>query len=93
MGRGKPSPDIFLEAAKLIGNHQPENCLVFEDSRSGVEAGLNAKMQVIWVPDSRLPLDDHMKTQCSKVLKTLEDFNPILYGLPPFDDLDHDDSY
>ena len=55
----KPSPDIFLLALKrlnhtLIANGEPElkpdECLVFEDSIAGVEAGRRAGMRVIWVP-------------------------------------------
>lgn len=36
--KGKPAPDIFLEAAKDL-NVNPENALIVEDSRAGVEAG------------------------------------------------------
>lgn len=43
---GKPSPDLFLAAQKHLGNPLAENCLVFEDAVNGVEAGLNAKMNV-----------------------------------------------
>ena len=35
---GKPAPDIFLEACKLLGLNPPV-CLLFEDARAGVEAG------------------------------------------------------
>lgn len=35
---GKPAPDIFLEASKLMGL-DPSVCLLFEDARAGVEAG------------------------------------------------------
>jgi len=35
---GKPEPDIFLEAARRLGV-APENTIVIEDARSGVEAG------------------------------------------------------
>jgi HAD superfamily hydrolase (TIGR01509 family) len=41
--RGKPSGDIFIEASKLIGAVDcPKNVLVFEDSPSGMLAGLDA---------------------------------------------------
>lgn len=36
VGRGKPYPDVFLEAARLMGA-QPCECLVIEDAPSGVE--------------------------------------------------------
>ncbi|MBB2945147.1 beta-phosphoglucomutase family hydrolase [Actinoplanes lutulentus] len=35
---GKPAPDTFLYAAKLL-NAAPESCVVFEDAQAGVAAG------------------------------------------------------
>jgi sugar-phosphatase len=43
---GKPHPEGFLHAAERLGV-APEECLVFEDTRPGIEAGLNAGMQVV----------------------------------------------
>jgi sugar-phosphatase len=43
---GKPDPEGFLCAAQRLGVRS-EECLVFEDTRPGVEAGLNAGMQVV----------------------------------------------
>jgi pseudouridine-5'-monophosphatase len=61
-GRGKPAPDIFLLALKCINESLPPNerpiepreCLVFEDSVPGVEAGRRAKCRVVWVPHTAL---------------------------------------
>ena len=49
VGKSKPEPDIFLEAAKKI-HSDPKNCLIVEDSVFGIEAGLRAGMQVMAVP-------------------------------------------
>lgn len=62
-GRGKPAPDIYLLALKTINDARteqgkdhirPEECLVFEDSVPGVEAGRRAGMQVVWCPHAEL---------------------------------------
>lgn len=45
VARGKPAPDLFLFAAGRMGA-DPRNCLVIEDSLSGVQAGLAAGMTV-----------------------------------------------
>ncbi len=42
--RGKPFPDVFLEASKQL-DCTPEGCLVFEDAPAGIEAGLAAGMR------------------------------------------------
>jgi len=46
--RGKPHPDIFLHAAKLLGV-RPERCLVFEDGQPGIVAAERAGMQTVFV--------------------------------------------
>jgi HAD superfamily hydrolase (TIGR01509 family) len=49
VSRGKPAPDIFLEAARQLGV-QPQECVVVEDSQYGVEAARRAFMRCIAVP-------------------------------------------
>jgi beta-phosphoglucomutase len=46
--RPKPFPDIYLKAAELLGL-RPEQCVVFEDSPTGAQAGLAAGMLVVGV--------------------------------------------
>ena len=46
--RGKPDPEIYLLVARELGV-DPAECLVIEDSPSGVQAALNAGMQVVAV--------------------------------------------
>ncbi|KAI2704967.1 hypothetical protein CBS147317_1919 [Penicillium roqueforti] len=57
-GRGKPAPDIYLLALQSLNSGidseekaiLPNECLVFEDSIAGAEAGRRAGMRVVWVP-------------------------------------------
>lgn len=80
---GKPAPDIFLVAASRFPDKpKPEQCLVFEDAPNGVTAGKSAGMQVVMVPDPKL--DEERTTHATVVLKSLEDFKPEQFGLPPF---------
>ncbi|RDW69412.1 hypothetical protein BP6252_08432 [Coleophoma cylindrospora] len=61
-GRGKPAPDIYLLALKTINDSLVpgekevtlDECLVFEDSVPGVEAGRRAGMRVVWCPHPEL---------------------------------------
>ncbi|XP_030538636.1 bifunctional riboflavin kinase/FMN phosphatase-like [Rhodamnia argentea] len=79
---GKPSPDIFIEAARRLGM-DATHCLVIEDSLVGVQAAKAAQMKVVAVPS-------HTEADCSSmadsVLHSLLEFQPELWGLPPFDD-------
>lgn len=49
VGRSKPEPDVFPEAARLLGA-APADCVVVEDSAPGVEAARRAGMRCIAVP-------------------------------------------
>ncbi|MGC9375380.1 MAG: beta-phosphoglucomutase [Bacteroidales bacterium] len=56
--RSKPDPEVFLKGAQEL-NIPPEQCLVFEDADSGIEAAKNAGMKTIGVGSSEnLPKAD-----------------------------------
>ena len=67
---GKPSPDIYLKAAKLLKT-EPKNCVVFEDSYSGVEAAKKAGMKVVLVMTS------HTQKEIPGVDLAIKDFTKI----------------
>jgi beta-phosphoglucomutase len=48
VSKGKPDPEIYLKAAAALG-YKPENCIVFEDSLSGVKAGKAAGCKVVGI--------------------------------------------
>ncbi|CAN0911128.1 (DL)-glycerol-3-phosphatase 2 [Linum grandiflorum] len=84
--QGKPSPDIFLAAARRFEGEavDPRNILVFEDAPSGVLAAKNAGMSAVMVPDPRLDASHH--AAADEVISSLLDFNPQPWGLPAFED-------
>ena len=73
IGRGKPAPDIFLLTAKRL-NAQPENCLVFEDSLSGMKAAIAAGMSVVVIPDP--VFDKKIFSAADLVLNSMTEFEP-----------------
>lgn len=79
--KGKPAPDIFLAAARCMGA-APENCLVFEDAPSGMQAALAAGMSVAVVPDPHMAQKAYASAH--QILKSLTKFDPEKWGLPPF---------
>lgn len=52
----KPDPEVYLKSAANIGA-KPENCVVFEDSFSGITAGIAAGAKVIGVLTSHKPYE------------------------------------
>ncbi|KPF62336.1 hypothetical protein IP88_15155 [alpha proteobacterium AAP81b] len=57
VARGKPFPDLYLEAARRLGT-PPADCLALEDSYNGVRAAAAAGVPVIMIPDLLPPTDD-----------------------------------
>lgn len=82
---GKPSPDIYqLACSKFPSSPKPENCLAFEDSAHGLHAAIAANMQCVMIPDEKM--DESEKKLATLVIKSLEEFKPELFGLPPFEE-------
>lgn len=66
---GKPNPDIFERAAMLLGV-EPGECIVVEDSPTGIEGAFHAKMHPVMVPDL-VPADEKCRERADAVLETL----------------------
>jgi beta-phosphoglucomutase len=58
ISKAKPNPQIFLKAADDLGI-TPDNCVVFEDSLSGVKAANAAGMKVVGITTSHTPAELH----------------------------------
>lgn len=74
---GKPDPAVFLTAARML-EIEPKKCLVLEDSKAGMEAGLNANMKTIVIPEFGTSPNWVMKA--NKKLNSMKEFNiELLY--------------
>jgi HAD superfamily hydrolase (TIGR01509 family) len=73
--RGKPAPDVYLEAARKLGV-DPQACAVIEDSTNGIRAGAAAGMHVIAVPERDFPPDADALGLAEVVLGSLEELRP-----------------
>jgi pseudouridine-5'-monophosphatase len=82
--RGKPHPEIFQVASSRFKAPPlaPENVLVFEDAPNGVQAARAAGMNVVMVPE--IYVDKALCRNANQVLTSLENFDPTVWGLPPF---------
>ena len=67
---GKPDPEIYLKSAAAIGL-PPEKCIVFEDSLSGVEAGIAAGCKVIAVTTT------HSREEFAHAHLVIDDFEGL----------------
>jgi HAD superfamily hydrolase (TIGR01509 family) len=73
--RGKPEPDVYVEAARRLGI-PPGRCLVVEDSYNGVRAGRAAGMTVVLVPNATIPPAPGTRELANAVIDRLGDLDP-----------------
>jgi beta-phosphoglucomutase-like phosphatase (HAD superfamily) len=79
--RGKPAPDVYLEAARLLGV-APKYCAVIEDSANGIRSGAAAAMTVVAVPNPRFPPPAEVLALADIVLSGIGDLGPnVLAGI------------
>ena len=70
VARGKPAPDVFLEAARRMGA-EPATTAAIEDSDNGILAAHAAGMAVIALPNEEFPPGDDVLEQADLVLGSL----------------------
>ena len=72
VARGKPAPDVYLEAASRLG--VPSGAaVVIEDSTNGILAGKAAGMAVIAIPEPANPPDEHAREAADLELDSIAD--------------------
>ena len=76
--RAKPYPDPYIEGMRQLGV-RPEECLVFEDSRSGVRSGVAACVLGVVGIRSCLPDEDLRACGCATTIADWSEFtNEVL---------------
>jgi HAD superfamily hydrolase (TIGR01509 family) len=74
VARGKPAPDVFIEAARRLGV-DPVDCLVFEDAPMGIEAAQAAGMRVVALTTSfQASHFEQLKPPPTRVCRDFEDY-------------------
>jgi HAD superfamily hydrolase (TIGR01509 family) len=75
VARGKPAPDVYLEAARRLGM-EPERCAAVEDSENGILSANTAGMRVLAIPNPRFPPAEDALSQAEDVLASLDELTP-----------------
>ena len=73
--RGKPAPDVYLEAARRL-RVEPAECVAIEDSTNGIRSAHAAEMAVIAVPNRDFPPEPEALALAAVVLDSLEQLTP-----------------
>jgi HAD superfamily hydrolase (TIGR01509 family) len=72
VGRGKPAPDVYLEAARRLGV-DPTSCAAIEDSENGLRSAAAAGMRVAAIPNRVYPPGDEALALADVVLPSPEE--------------------
>ena len=75
--RGKPAPDVYLEAARRLGV-EPRGCAAVEDSANGLRSAHAAGMRVLAFPNPHYPPPPDVLELADVVLTSLDELTPEL---------------
>jgi HAD superfamily hydrolase (TIGR01509 family) len=73
--RGKPAPDVYLEAARRL-EAEPSRCVAIEDSENGIRAAHAAGMRVLALPNPHYPPDPEALADADEVIGSLHELTP-----------------
>jgi HAD superfamily hydrolase (TIGR01509 family) len=73
--RGKPAPDVNLEAARRL-RVEPSQSVAIEDSASGIRSAHAAGMHVVAIPNRAFPPPAEVLALANDVLESIEDLDP-----------------
>ena len=75
VSRGKPAPDVYLEAARRLGA-DPERSAAVEDSSSGILSARAAGMRVVAIPNMRFPPGEEVLAAGDVVIPSIGELTP-----------------
>jgi HAD superfamily hydrolase (TIGR01509 family) len=75
--RGKPAPDVYLEAARRL-DVDAARCAAVEDSHNGIRSAGAAGMRVVAVPNPHFPPDDEALAGADVVLRSIDELTPAV---------------
>jgi len=75
VARGKPAPDVYLEAARRLGV-EPSGCAAIEDSANGIRSAHAAGMRVVAIPNPEFPPPDEVIALTATVLPSIRELTP-----------------
>jgi HAD superfamily hydrolase (TIGR01509 family) len=75
--RGKPAPDVYLEAARRLGV-EPRSCAAVKDSGNGIQAAAAARMTVIAVPNPHYPPEEEALALAAARVSVVGEVTPEL---------------
>jgi HAD superfamily hydrolase (TIGR01509 family) len=75
VARGKPAPDVYLEAARRL-DVQAQRCAAVEDSHSGIRSAKAAGMRVVAVPNATYPPGEDALAEADAVIASIRDLSP-----------------
>jgi len=73
--RGKPAPDVYLEAARRLGT-DPRKCAAVEDSHNGILSARAAEMRVVAIPNTRYPPGEEALAAADVVIRSITELTP-----------------
>jgi HAD superfamily hydrolase (TIGR01509 family) len=79
VARGKPAPDVYLEAARRLGV-DPARAAAVEDSDAGIRSASAAGMRVVAIPNRTFPPGDEAFGRADVVLDSLAELTPAAIG-------------
>ena len=75
VARGKPAPDVYLEAVRRLGI-EPTHAAAVEDSANGIRSARAAGLRVFAIPNAYFPPPDDALELAEAVLDSLADLTP-----------------